>query len=85
VIGHSAGGILAMDYAAAFPDRVDKLILLDTVPVAFQYLAAFQDNILDRLSLADRDRLTTLEEARSLRSPIGNKRLVLCLFKVWVF
>lgn len=68
VIGHSAGGILAMDYAAAFPDRVDKIILLDTAPVAFQYLVAFQDNILNRLSLADRDRLATLEKADSPQS-----------------
>jgi proline iminopeptidase len=65
VIGHSAGGILAMDYAAAFPNRIDKLILLDTAPVASQYLVAFQDNILDRLSLADRDRLATSEKANS--------------------
>jgi proline iminopeptidase len=68
VIGHSAGGILAMDYAAAFPDRVDKIILLDTAPVSFQYLTAFQDNLLDRLSLEDRDRLATMEKADSPQS-----------------
>lgn len=68
VVGHSAGGILAMDYAAAFPDRVDKIILLDTAPVAFQYLTAFQDNVLDRLSLEDRDQLATLEKADSPQS-----------------
>jgi proline iminopeptidase len=62
IIGHSAGGILAMEYAAAFPNRVDKLILLDTAPVAFQYLVAFQDNVLDRLTSEDRDRLATLEK-----------------------
>jgi proline iminopeptidase len=68
VVGHSAGGILAMDYAAAYPDRVDKLILLDTAPIAFQYLTAFEDNILDRLSLEDRDQLATLEKADSPQS-----------------
>jgi proline iminopeptidase len=68
VVGHSAGGILAMDYAAAYPDRVDKLILLDTAPVAFQYLAAFEDNILDRLSMEDRDQLATLEKTNSPQS-----------------
>ena len=68
VVGHSAGGILAMDYAAAYPDRIDKLILLDTAPVAFQYLTAFDDNILDRLSLEDRDQLATLEKSDSLQS-----------------
>lgn len=68
VVGHSAGGILAMDYAAAYPDRVDKLILLDTAPVAFQYLTAFEDNVLDRLSLEDRNQLATLEKADSPQS-----------------
>jgi len=68
VIGHSAGGILAMDYAAAYPDRVDKIVLLDTAPVAFQYLTAFEDNVLDRLTLEDRDRLATLEKGDSPQS-----------------
>ena len=71
VIGHSAGGILAMDYAAAYPERVNKLILLDTAPVAFQFLIAFEDNILDRLSLEDRDRLVTLEKSDSPQSRAG--------------
>jgi pimeloyl-ACP methyl ester carboxylesterase len=57
-----------MDYAAAYPDRVDKLILLDTAPVAFQYLAAFEDNILDRLSTEERDQLATLERTDSPQS-----------------
>ena len=68
VVGHSAGGILAMDYAAAYPDRVDKIILLDSAPVAFQYLTAFDDNMLARLSLEDRDQLTALEKTDSPQS-----------------
>jgi proline iminopeptidase len=68
IVGHSAGGILAMDYATAYPQRVDKLILLDTAPVAFQYLTAFDDNIRDRLSIEDRDHLSTLEKADSPQS-----------------
>jgi proline iminopeptidase len=70
IIGHSAGGILAMDYAAAYPEHIDKLVLLDSGPVAFQYLAAFEDNILDRLSLEDRDRLGTLEKEDSQQSRV---------------
>lgn len=68
VIGHSAAGILAMDYAARYPEHIDKLVLLDSVPVAFQYLVAFQDNILDRLSLEERDRLGALEKEDSPQS-----------------
>jgi proline iminopeptidase len=75
VIGHSAGGILAMDYAAAFPNRVDRLVLLDTAPAAFQYLLAFQDNVLVRLSPEDRDRLAKLEKTDSPQSRAGVAQL----------
>lgn len=68
IIGHSAGGILAMDYAAAYPERVDKLILLDSAPVAFQYVTAFEDNLLDRMTLEDREQLATLEKTDSPQS-----------------
>jgi proline iminopeptidase len=75
VIGHSAGGILAMDYAAAYPERVSKLVLLDTAPVAFQYLVAFEDNIRDRLSPDDRDRLSALEKTDSPQSRLEAAQL----------
>ena len=31
LLGHSHGGVVAMDYAARFPDRVDRLILASTL------------------------------------------------------
>lgn len=65
VVGHSAGGLLAMYYAAAYPQRIRKLVLLDSAPVASQLLGAFQDNILDRLSTQERIRLASLEKSNS--------------------
>jgi proline iminopeptidase len=65
LVGHSAGGLLAMYYAAAHPDRVDKLILLDTAPIASEFLRPLQDNILDRLSSEERDQLAALEKSES--------------------
>jgi proline iminopeptidase len=65
LIGHSAGGLPAMYYAAAYPDRVDKLIFLDSAPIASEFLRPFQANILDRLSPQERDRLTVLEKSSS--------------------
>lgn len=35
VLGHSMGGKLAMAFALAYPERVDKLILADVAPVAY--------------------------------------------------
>jgi proline iminopeptidase len=34
VLGHSWGGVLAMEYALRHPDRVSQLILLDTAPAS---------------------------------------------------
>jgi proline iminopeptidase len=65
VIGHSAGGLLAMEYAAQYPEHVHKLVLLDTAPVTSHLLAAFDDNIQDRLSLEERHRLAALESSNS--------------------
>src|SRR3954469_12927229 len=31
LLGHSHGGVVAMDYAARFPDRVEKLVLASTL------------------------------------------------------
>ena len=69
LIGHSAGGLLAMYYAAAHPDRVEKLILLDSAPIASEFLRPLQANMLDRLSPQERDRLTVLEKSSALDAP----------------
>ena len=34
VLGHSWGGVLAMEYAVRHPDRVSQLILMDTAPAS---------------------------------------------------
>jgi len=65
VVGHSAGGLLAMNYAAAHPERVKKLVLLDTVPVSSRLLSAFQDNLLSRLSMNERDRFSSAQKSSS--------------------
>ena len=36
LLGHSWGGLLAMEYAIRHPDRVSHLILMDTAPAAHQ-------------------------------------------------
>ena len=68
VLGHSAGGLLAMNYAAAYPQRIHRLMLLDTAPVASELLNAFQDNLLDRLSMAERKQLASTQQSDSSES-----------------
>ena len=80
VIGHSAGGLLAMHYAAVSPEHVAQLILLDSAPVAFSALAAFDDNLLDRLGPEDRARLEALQnentpQARSDAAAVQSQAL----------
>lgn len=65
LVGHSAGGLLALYYAAAYPNRVDKLVLLDSAPIASEFLKGLQDNILDRLSPEEREQLAALEKSGS--------------------
>jgi proline iminopeptidase len=65
VMGHSAGGLLAMRYAIATPEHISQLVLLDSAPVSFSALAAFDDNILDRLHTDDRTKLEALENQSS--------------------
>jgi proline iminopeptidase len=36
LLGHSFGGLLAMYYAAAYPQRVEKLLLIDTSPASWE-------------------------------------------------
>jgi proline iminopeptidase len=50
VLGHSAGANLAMNYAIAFPARVEALVLVDSGPVRQSLVGAMMDNIFLRLT-----------------------------------
>ncbi len=50
VVGHSWGGMLAMAYAAKHPDKVERLILLDSGGVTEKFYEYFDDNLMMRLS-----------------------------------
>src|SRR5688572_3732866 len=45
VLGHSAGGFVALEYALRYPERVSHLILAGTAPV-FDYGAEIAANIM---------------------------------------
>lgn len=53
LIGHSWGGMLAMLYAAAHPDRVDRLILIGSGGPTLEFTEWFGDNINMRLRPED--------------------------------
>jgi len=53
LVGHSWGGMLAMAYAAAHPDRIDRLVLIDSGGPTLEFASWFQDNIHARLRAED--------------------------------
>jgi proline iminopeptidase len=53
LVGHSWGGMLAMGYAVAHPDRVDRLILIGSGGPTLEFTQWFGDNIEARLRPQD--------------------------------
>ena len=53
LVGHSWGGMLAMAYAAAHPDRVDRMILIGSGGPTLEFAQWFNDNIRMRLRPED--------------------------------
>jgi len=53
LVGHSWGGMLAMAYAAAHPDRVDRVILIASGGPTLEFTTWFDDNIHVRLRPED--------------------------------
>ena len=53
LLGHSWGGMLAMAYAAAHPDRVERLILVGSGGPTLEFQQRFGDNIEARLRPED--------------------------------
>jgi len=55
LVGHSWGGMLGMAYAAAYPDRIDRLILIESGGPTNESDEWFSDNIEARLHAEDRE------------------------------
>jgi proline iminopeptidase len=53
LVGHSWGGMLAMAYAAAHPERVDRMILISSGGPTTEFFSWFGDNIRTRLRAED--------------------------------
>ncbi len=60
ILGHSAGAMLAMHYAAVYPEHVDRLVLVGSPPIVTRFIAAQGDNARMRL---------LPEELRALENP----------------
>ncbi len=60
VLGHSWGGLLAMEYALRRPRRVSHLILMNTAPVSHVGVLAFRQELEQTRSPEQRERMIEL-------------------------
>jgi len=61
LIGHSWGGMLSMDYASKYPNRVKRLILIGSGGPTGKFFGYFEDNITMRLHEEDLKEMAELE------------------------
>ena len=70
VLGHSFGGLLAMEYATRHHERVSHLILMNTAPASGEDVRAFREHLRRLRQPADLERMNEL--AASVRYQAGD-------------
>lgn len=83
LLGHSFGGLLAMYYAAAYPSRVQRMVLLDTSPASWELnFPYFRQTIAERQSEADKREMEEVRD-RAPRDPIAMERYLRVFFRTF--
>ncbi|MCI0691189.1 alpha/beta hydrolase [candidate division KSB1 bacterium] len=75
LLGHSWGGILAMAYAAKYPQRIQAMILAGSGGIDTDFVKYYTPNILSRLSPAEREEVQFWQEPQ--RFMVNPNRAVL--------
>lgn len=84
--GQSWGAVIAVHYAAKYPQHVKKLLLLEPAPGSSEYLPAFQKTILERLTPEERARLAGYGKDPGLTSdPVLCQEWMNLRFKAYYF
>jgi proline iminopeptidase len=68
VLGHSWGGVLAMEYAARHPDRLTHLILMNTAPASYEDRLAFRRHVGQVRSAADVEAMQAIAATPEFRA-----------------
>ena len=73
LIGHSWGAWLACLYAAGFPEKVKKLIMVGSGPFEEKYVAQIAETRNSRFTPAEREEISKLEEFMMLSTVLGHE------------
>jgi proline iminopeptidase len=68
VLGHSWGGLLAMEYASRHPERLTHLILMNTAPGSYEDLQLFRQHLRSIRPVGDIEAMQSLEESAEFRA-----------------
>jgi proline iminopeptidase len=68
VLGHSWGGLLAMEYAVHHPDRVARLILLDTAPASHADWTSLRDRLRAVRAPGEVERMREIAASEAFRA-----------------
>lgn len=87
LVGHSWGGMLAMAYAAAYPSRVDAVILIGPGGPTLEFARRFDDNITARMRPEDVEAMHYWEKAlqRGLDVDKGTLEIVRAITPAYFF
>lgn len=79
LLGHSWGGFLAMQYAIAHPEHVDKLILSNSCPASFDEYACFAEEWV-HLMKPFKDEMDAIQQTKEYEE--GNPEVVEQFFRI---
>ncbi len=68
VLGHSWGGLLAMEYATRHPDRVSHMILMNTAPARYADWQLLRDHLRQVRTPAELERMQAIVATDAFRS-----------------
>jgi proline iminopeptidase len=74
LIGQSWGGLIAMNYAVKYPEKLKSLILLESAPASSLYEIVFTNNIMELRSEDERKELEEISKAEEYKN--GNPKAV---------
>ncbi len=79
VLGHSWGGLLAMEYAVRHPNRVSHLILMNTAPASSEEYQSFRQELLKNTP-EDSKKMQAIKETAAFQQ--GNPAAVMEFYRI---